>query len=70
MPHYIILNNSTDQGARPGKDIQMRSRAAQKEAEKVGGKLTTYLTFGEYDTVGILEVPNDEKQLWLLYPTL
>ncbi len=44
-------------------DVPKRSRAAQQEAEKLGGKLTLYLTFGEYDTVGILEAPNDEAAL-------
>lgn len=63
MPYYILLNKLTDQGAKAGKDIPMRVRAAQKEAEKFGGKVTFYLTFGEYDTVGILEAPNDQAAL-------
>ncbi len=63
MPHYILLNKFTDQGARTGKDLPMRIREAQKEAEKVGGKLTVYTTFGEYDTVSMLEAPNDETAL-------
>jgi uncharacterized protein with GYD domain len=63
MPYYILLNKLTDQGAKTGKDIPMRVRAAQKEAEKLGGKVTFYLTFGEYDTVGILEAPNDQAAL-------
>ncbi len=63
MPQYIILVKLTDQGARAPKDSPKSSRAAQKEAEKLGGKLTLYLTFGEYDAVGILEAPNDETAL-------
>lgn len=63
MPYYILLNKLTDQGAKAGKDIPMRVRAAQKEAEKLGGKVTFYITFGEYDTVGILEAPNDQAAL-------
>jgi uncharacterized protein with GYD domain len=63
MPHYILLNRLTDQGAKAGKDIPKRVRAAQKEAERLGGKFTIYLTFGEYDTIGILEAPNDEAAL-------
>ncbi len=63
MPSYIILNKLTDQGAKNVKDSPKRARAAQKEAEKLGGKLTTYYTFGEFDTVNILEVPSDETAL-------
>lgn len=60
MTYYILLNRFTDQGARTGKDLPARIRAAQKETEKHGGKLTVYATFGEYDTVSMLEAPNDE----------
>ncbi|HEX6281385.1 MAG TPA: GYD domain-containing protein [Nitrososphaera sp.] len=63
MPSYIILNKLTDQGAKNVKDSPKRARAAQKEAEKLGGKLTTYYTFGEYITVNILEAPSDEAAL-------
>lgn len=63
MPTYIIFNKLTDEGARKVKDSPNRSRAAQKEAEKLGGKLTIYYTFGEYITIGILEVPGDEAAL-------
>lgn len=63
MPSYIILNKLTDQGARDAKDSPKRAQASQKEAEKLGCKLTIYYTFGEYDTVGILEAPSDEAAL-------
>ena len=63
MPSYILLIKLTDQGARDAKDSPNRVQAAQKEAEKLGGKLTTYYTFGEYDTVNILEAPSDEAAL-------
>lgn len=63
MSTYIILNKLTDQGAKNVKDSPQRARAAQKEAEKFGGKLTTYYTFGEYDTVNILQAPSDEAAL-------
>lgn len=63
MPHYILLNKLTDQGAKDVKDSPQRVHVAQKEAERLGGKLTIYYTFGEYDTVGILEAPNDESAL-------
>ena len=36
---------------------------AKREAERIGGKLTLYWTFGEYDLVCILEAPNDEAAM-------
>ena len=63
MPQYIILVKLTDQGTRAAKDSPKRSRDAQKEAEKLGGKYTPYYTFGEYDLVALLEMPNDEAAL-------
>ncbi len=57
------MDKFTDQGARANKDAPTRIRAAQKEAERLGGKVTFYLTFGEYDTIGMLEAPNDEVAL-------
>jgi uncharacterized protein with GYD domain len=35
----------------------------EREAERIGGKLTVYWTFGEYDMVCILETPNDEAAM-------
>jgi uncharacterized protein with GYD domain len=63
MPQYILLDKLTDQGRKDAKGIPSRIRAAQKEAEKLGCKVTFYITFGEYDTVGLLEAPNDEAAL-------
>lgn len=63
MPHYILLNKLTDHGARNVKDSPKRAQAAQSEAEKLGGKLTVYYTFGQYDTICILEAPNDDAAL-------
>jgi uncharacterized protein with GYD domain len=63
MPRYILLDKFTDQGAKGIRDSPTRIRAAEKEAEKLGCKVTFYLTFGEYDTIGMLEAPNDEAVL-------
>ncbi len=64
MPHYIILFNFTEQGIRNIKDIEKRAQALKSAVEKVGGKFVSdsllYLTFGKYDTVSIIEAPNDE----------
>jgi uncharacterized protein with GYD domain len=60
VQHYIILFRWTDQGIRNVKDTTRRVDEAKNQAEKLGGKLTLYWTLGEYDTIGILEAPNDE----------
>jgi uncharacterized protein with GYD domain len=60
---YIVLFRWTDQGIRNVKDTTRRAEAAKGEAEKIGGKLTVYWTFGEYDGIAILEAPNDEAAM-------
>jgi uncharacterized protein with GYD domain len=64
MPHYIILFNFTERGIRNVKDLEKRAQAFKSAVEKAGGKFVSdsylYLTFGKYDTVSIVEAPNDE----------
>ena len=61
--YYIMLLRWTEQGIRNFKDTTRRADAAKSEAERIGGKLTLYWTFGEYDLVCILEAPNDEAAM-------
>jgi uncharacterized protein with GYD domain len=63
VQRYIILFRFTDQGIRSVKDTTRRVDAARSEAEKIGCKFTVYWTFGEYDTIGILEAPSDEAAM-------
>jgi uncharacterized protein with GYD domain len=63
VQQYIMLIRWTDQGIRNAKDTTRRTDAAKREAESIGGKLTVYWTFGEYDIVCILEAPNDEAAM-------
>jgi uncharacterized protein with GYD domain len=58
-----MLLQWTDQGIRNFKDTTRRADAAKREAERIGGKLTVYWTFGKYDMVCILEAPNDEAAM-------
>jgi uncharacterized protein with GYD domain len=53
----------TEQGIRNLKDTIKRADAARTEAEKIGGKFTSYWTFGKYDGIGIFEPPNDEAAM-------
>jgi uncharacterized protein with GYD domain len=63
VQHYIILIRFTEQGIRNIKDTTRRADIASREAERIGGKFTSYWTFGKYDGVGILEAPNDEAAM-------
>lgn len=58
-----MLIRFTDQGIRNIKDTTRRADAARSEAERIGGKITIYWTFGKYDIIGILEAPNDEAAM-------
>ena len=60
MPHYVILVSFTDQGIKSVKDTIKSAEAARRNAEQLGGKLQLFYTRGEYDLVGIGEMPNDE----------
>ena len=64
MPHYIILFNFTDQGIRNVKDLEKRAQTFKSTVEKAGGRFVSdsylYLTLGRYDTVSVIEAPNDE----------
>jgi uncharacterized protein with GYD domain len=59
VQYYIMLIRLTEQGIRNIKDTTRRADAAKSEAERIGGKLTVYWTFGKYDAIGILEAPSD-----------
>jgi uncharacterized protein with GYD domain len=63
VQHYIILIRFTEQGIRNIKDTTRRADIASREAERIGGKFTSFWTFGKYDGVGILEAPNDEAAM-------
>ena len=69
MPHYVTLLNWTEQGIRNVKESIKRADVARSTAEKLGGKLQVWYTMGDYDIVGLVEMPTDEAYnrfaLWL-----
>jgi len=70
MSHYILLLNWTDQGIRNVKDTIKRAEAFKSYLEKRGGKLVgVFYTFGHYDLVLIIELPNDETAMEILLGT-
>src|ERR1700751_558894 len=61
MPHYITLFKLTQKGVEDIKGGPSRLDAGKKAIEAAGGKLKAfYLSMGQYDAVGIVELPNDE----------
>ena len=68
MPVYAVLLNITDQGIRGAKEAPQGIEQAHKAIEKMGGKvIACYALMGEYDFVGIYELPSDEAMLaWAL----
>jgi len=67
MSTHIVMMKLTDQGAKAIKDAPARIDDSIKTMEKMGGKMIAfYLTTGEYDYIGIGEVPNDEVLLTFL----
>jgi uncharacterized protein with GYD domain len=66
MPTYIVLNHFTEQGIRNVKDTTKRADALGEMAKKVGATLKdAYWTIGRYDSLAIIEAPNDEAMIAL-----
>ena len=61
MPIYITLMKLTEKGVKELQDAPKRIETGIKYMERLGGKLLGfYVTFGEYDYIGIAEAPNDD----------
>jgi uncharacterized protein with GYD domain len=57
-----VLTNWTEQGARNAKDTVQRADQARQAFEALGGRLeATYWTMGAYDSISIVEAPDDES---------
>jgi uncharacterized protein with GYD domain len=60
MQRYIVLINYTDKGMKKIKDLPKRIQAARRNVEKAGGKFVDWnLTMGKYDSIAIIELPDD-----------
>lgn len=61
MARYVSLSNWTDEGIRNYKDTMERADAIAALAKRLGGELVdVYWTVGPYDSVAILDFPDDE----------
>ena len=68
MAIFINLVNLTEQGIKNVKDTTKRAEAFRQMAEKAGVKVKDiYWTIGAYDVVTVLESPNAESVLALLF---
>jgi len=64
MPTYIMLAKWTQAGIEKVKDSPQRIERARNAVKSVGGEFKeVYYTFGKYDTVQIIEAPNDEAMM-------
>ncbi|MEJ2270973.1 MAG: GYD domain-containing protein [Candidatus Bathyarchaeota archaeon] len=62
MQRYIVLINFTEKGMKRIKNLPERVNAARKAIESSGGKFIDWnLTMGIYDSVAIIELPDDAK---------
>ena len=61
MPHYIVLVKFTEKGIQNAKQGWTQDRPKVKaQVQKMGGKMTGYMTFGQYDVIELLELPDDK----------
>ncbi|MGH2538694.1 MAG: GYD domain-containing protein [Candidatus Promineifilaceae bacterium] len=67
MPAYVVLTQLTDQGVRAVKDTVKRAQAAREKVEAAGGRVIgIWWLLGKYDSVLILEVPDQETLMRVL----
>jgi uncharacterized protein with GYD domain len=62
MPSYILFFSFTQLGIEKIKESPARIEAARKTIAAMGGKVTAFYAImgGEYDTLFVVEAPNDE----------
>lgn len=61
MPKYVLLSRFTQQGLQTIKDGPERLATARKTLEGLGARIQDfYLVMGQYDTVVVVEAPDDE----------
>jgi uncharacterized protein with GYD domain len=67
MPAYIVLGKFTEQGIHNVKDTVKRAQEIRQAVEGAGGRfIGIWWTQGQYDTVTIVEAPDEEAGMRLL----
>jgi uncharacterized protein with GYD domain len=61
MPHYLLqVAYTAEAWAAMTKNPQARTKVIESVVQRLGGKLEiAYLSFGDYDTVGIFNMPTN-----------
>lgn len=68
MPLYFILGKYTKEGITKIKDAPDRYEKAKKAAQSVGGEIKSlHYTIGRYDFISLIEAPNNEAMMQLLF---
>ena len=67
MPTYMVLYSFTDECIKSPKEIPAGVEQVHATVAQMGGKvMACYALMGEYDAVGIYELPSDEAAMALL----
>ena len=67
MQRYVVLINFTDKGMKKIKNLPERVQGVRRRIEEAGGKFVDWnLTMGKYDSIAIIELPNDDTVAKLL----
>jgi uncharacterized protein with GYD domain len=60
MQRYVVLINFTDKGMKKIKNLPERIQSVRRKIEEDGGKFVDWnLTMGKYDSIAIIELPDD-----------
>lgn len=63
---YIVLGKWTDQGRKSIDEAPKRVEIIQNLVEKQKGSMSVYFTMGEYDFIGLIDMPNEESMVKIL----
>lgn len=67
MSIYMVLYSFTDEGVKAPQQVLDGANQVHETVEQMGGKvIACYALMGEYDAVGIYEIPGDEDAFALL----
>jgi uncharacterized protein with GYD domain len=63
---YIVLGKWTDQGRKTLNEISKRIETARNLLKQYNANLTLCYTMGEYDFIGIVDIPDEESMVKII----
>lgn len=66
MLKYIVLGKWTDQGRKTLNEASERIKSIKNLIKELDGSISLYYTFGEYDLVAIIELPDEDSMAQVL----